>query len=304
MAVSTTSASELTAEQVQRILVKPLEEVSTFLSAGVRIIDTAGPVRLPKLGGPTSPGWFGENEQITPELDPTFDEIELLPSSIKSVKTLTRFSNELARQSVVSLDAALRERLVKDVADAIDTQFWSASNGAVNTLPKGILNYAGQSVPVNTSLTLDDLLDAEAAALAANVNPAAMKWAMTSRELTALRKIKTGTSSNQYVLQPDPTRAGGYTIFGKPVIVTNRLPVDGNGKAHILLADFSQIVVARDMAPSVKVLDQTFGDYDQQALRVVARYDVAPLNEEAIVKITGIPVPPAPSSSSSSSSSS
>jgi hypothetical protein len=26
------------------------------------------------------------------------------------------------------------------------------------------------------------------------------------------------------------------------------------------------------------VLDQTFGDYDQVALRVVARYDAAPLN--------------------------
>ena len=152
------------------------------------------------------------------------------------------------------------------------------------------MNYAGQSIAGVGALTLDDLLDAEDKALGANVNPAALKWAMTSRELTLLRKIKQGTGSNAYVLQPDPTKAGGYTIFGKPVIVTNRI-TDTTGTpntGNIVLADFSQIVVARDLAPSVKVLDQTFADYDQQALKVVARYDAAPLNPEAIVKIVNI----------------
>lgn len=114
MAVSTATAPELTDEQVQRVLVKPLEAASSFLAAGPRIIDTAGPLRLPKLGAATTPSWHGENELID-EANPTFDEITLLPSTMESVKTLTRFSNELARQSVIALDAALKERLVKDV---------------------------------------------------------------------------------------------------------------------------------------------------------------------------------------------
>ena len=50
----------------------------------------------------------------------------------------------------------------------------------------------------------------------------------------------------------------------------------------------SQIAVARDLAPSVKVLTERYADYDQQAIRVVARYDAAPLNPEAIVSISGI----------------
>ena len=66
MAVSTTTAAELTAEQVQKILVQPLEQASVFLAAGPRIFDTNGsPVRIPKMGGPTSPDWIGENELIT-----------------------------------------------------------------------------------------------------------------------------------------------------------------------------------------------------------------------------------------------
>ena len=35
----------------------------------------------------------------------------------------------------------------------------------------------------------------------------------------------------------------------------------------------SKVAVARDTAPSVKILDQTFGNYDHQAIRVVARYE-------------------------------
>lgn len=59
MSVNTTNVTELTAEQVQRILVKPLEASAVFLAAGPRIFDTNGsPVRVPKLGGPiTDPGW-------------------------------------------------------------------------------------------------------------------------------------------------------------------------------------------------------------------------------------------------------
>src|SRR5690349_5526342 len=111
MAVGTSTATELTQQQVAKILVKPLEEAAKFLAAGPRIFDTASELRLPKLGGPTTVGFVGENELI-PEADADFDEVVLMPTTMKSIKTLTKYSNELARQSVVALDAALKDRLV------------------------------------------------------------------------------------------------------------------------------------------------------------------------------------------------
>lgn len=290
MALATSTAPELTAEQVQRILVQPLEAESVFLASGPRIFDTASQVRIPKMGGPIAdPGWTGENELI-PERDVDFDEITLLPSTMKSVKVLTRFSNELARQSVVSLDAALKARLVRDVAAKIDTQLFSAS-GDGTTTPKGLFAYTGtQTVAVGGALTLDHLLDAWAKALATNVDMGRLRWVMTPREFVKLRKIKDG--QQRYQLQPDPTQDGVFRLFGAPVTITPRVPdTTGAGPtARAALVDFSQIAVARDMAPSVKVLTETFGDYDQQALRVVARYDAAPLNPEAVVVLTGITI--------------
>lgn len=295
MALSTSTATELTAEQVQKVLVQPLVAQSRFLSAvpESNIVDTAGPLRMPKDGAETDPAWHGQNEQIT-EVDPDFDEVALLPSTMKSVKTLTRFSNELARQSVIALDAALKRRLVRDVASKLDKQFFGTGGDGIVT-PKGLFVYAGQELPVGGALTLDDLLDAEALALGANVDPEnnSLRWVMTSREFMKLRKIKTAdTGSNQYVVQPDVTKPGAFTLFGYPVIVTNRVPdtAGAPNTGNLALVDFSQIVVARDLAPSVKVLDQTFGDFDQQAIRVVARYDAGALNDDAVIKLTGITI--------------
>jgi HK97 family phage major capsid protein len=289
MALDTMTAPELTAEQVQSILIQPLEAASVFLAAGPRIFDTDGsPVRLPKLGGAVSTTFYGENEQIV-DADVSFDEIVLLSSGIKSVKTLTRFSNELARQSIVSLDATLRDRLVRDVASKLDHAFIAGTGdvvGGVQTTPLGLLNYVGvQEVDAVGVLSFDDLLDAWGLALAANVNIGATRWLMRPETFVALRKLKDTTE--RYQLTPDPTQNGVFQLFGAPVTITDRIPLVA-GVTSAVLADFSQIAVARDQAPSVKILDQTFGDFDQQAIRVTARYDAAALNPEAVVVLSGI----------------
>lgn len=281
MALSSANSTELTAEQVQKVLVAPLAQKSIFLSSGAQIVDTAGPLRIPKGANPTTPEWYGQNEQIT-EDDPSFDEVTLLPTTMKSVKVLTRFSNELARQSVIALDAALRNRLVTDVANTVDAQLLSASDGAAGTLPKGLFAYAGQTDAIGGALTFDSLIDADGLALAANVNLDSLVWVMHPTEYVNLRKIDDGATDRK-LFQPDATKGGAFTFSGHRVIVSNRVPV-----GNVALVDFSQIVVARDVAPSVKVLDQTFGDFDQQAIRVVARYDAAPVNDDAVITLTGI----------------
>lgn len=276
MALDATNSPELIQETVHTMLVAPLQETSQFLAAGPRIIPTAGPVRLPKLVGKVTPEWYGPNEQIADE-DVDFDEVTLMPSTMKSLKVLTKFSNELARQSTVGLEAALREKLVRDVADAVDARLFSAVGDGITT-PRGLFAYEGvQKLAVGANLTLDNLMDAQGLALGANSNLQTSKWVLTSAEFINLRKLK--DNDGRYMLQPDPTQAGTYTLFGIPVIIKNGI----SGSA---LVDFGQIAVATDVAPAVTILDQTFGDFDQQAIRVVYRVDAAPLNPEAIITMT------------------
>lgn len=286
MAVSTDTATELTREQVSTILTRPLEARSIFLAAGARIFDTDGsPVRIPALPGSTAEAleWVGENEQI-PEVDPEFSETVLLPSTMRSVKVITRYSNELARQSVVALDAALRDRLVTDVAAKIDGQLLSDEGDGVTT-PRGLFAYEGtQSVAVDGPLDLDAILAAQGLALGANVDAARLRLIIRPGDYMALRALRDG--DDRFMLQPDATAGGVASVLGVPVLISSRIP---EGRAA--LVDFSQVAVARDLAPSVKILTERYADFDQQAIRVVARYDAAPLNPEAVVTFDGITEP-------------
>lgn len=286
MAISTSTTPELTAEQVRAVLTVPLETASTFLASGPSIIDTTGPMRLPFAPAALDAAelaaleWTGENELI-PELDPEFSELTLLPSTMRSIKVLTRFSNELARQALVSLDTALRARLVGDVAAKVDAQLYSASGDGITT-PRGMFAWAGtQPVAVGGPLTLDAILDGQALALSANVDPSRLRLFLRPADYMALRALKDG--DQRYMLQPDATQGAVPTVLGLPVTISPRIPA---GRAA--LADMAHIVVARDVAPSVKLLDQTFGEYDQQALRVVTRLDAAPTAPEAVVTFSGI----------------
>ena len=164
MPASTVNSPELTREQVQAILVQPLMAASVFLAAGPRIFDVtaAGPVRIPTLVGMTAPSRVGENVLI-PEVEADFGEVVLL-DGIKSLKSITRFSNELARSSIIALDAALRDRMVLDVASKLDAALIAGTGDVVagsRTTPLGILNYPGtQEITAVGVPSLDDLHDA------------------------------------------------------------------------------------------------------------------------------------------------
>ncbi|WP_454835134.1 phage major capsid protein [Rhodococcus qingshengii] len=289
MALSTAGAgSVLSAEQITNIVTVPLQKASVFLASGPTIIDSHGPVRIPTYTGSTSPSWHGENELID-EVEPTFSEVLLLDPKIESIKSLHRYSNELARQSIVETIGAIQSRMITDVAGKIDDTF-IAGTGAGGTQPKGILNYTGTQEILTVGVpTIDKLHDAEGLALGAEIDPTRLRWFMHSRDFVNIRKIK--DSAGRYLVQPDVTQSGAYMLLGHPVVVTNRIPVNGGtgtNESSIVLADMSMITVARDLSPTVTLLDQTFGDFDQQAIRVVCRYDAAPVNPKGIVVLRGV----------------
>ena len=284
MALNTPDATELTAEQVANILTKPLEQASVFLAAGPRVFDTTGPLRVPGLPGPADVdalGWTGESELI-PELDPEFSEVSLLPSTMKSVKVLTRYSNELARQSVVSLEQTLRDRLVADVAAKLDMQFMSDQGDGVTT-PAGIFAWDGVTdTAVDGPLTPDVILAAQGEAMTRNLAPAGMTLFVRPEDYVSMRGIK--DADGRYLIAPDVSGTGLVVpILGARAVVTGRIP---EGRAA--LVDMSRVAVARDLAPTVKILAERYADYDQQAIRVVARYDAKPLDPSGVLTLSGL----------------
>ena len=288
MALDTQVASELTQDQVSTILTQPLEQRSVFLAAGPTIFDTNGsPVRVPAAPGSEADElqWVGENELI-PEVDPEMGEMSLLPSTMKSVKTITRYSNELARQSIVSLDRVLQDRLVADVATKLDRQFLSDQGDGITT-PQGMFAWEGvEDVDAAAGLNLDTIMAAQGIALESYVDLNRLALFIRPGDLMTLRGLK--DNDGHYILNADATEGGGFRVLGMNVLVSSHIPA---GRAA--LADMSMVAVARDLAPSVKILTERYADYDQQAIRVVARYDAKPLNTAGVVTFSGIGSPAA-----------
>lgn len=276
MVASTVTIAPLIREQVASLLVAPLEAASVVLASGVRIFDSSEPLRIPRLVSGISAGFVAENTQI-PEGDVTFGEINLMPSDLKSIKSMTRFSNESLRQSAIGLDAVLKTRLVTDVSNALDTALLTGT-GATKTIT-GITKQAGVSTGVLNAANPDSLLDAMATAHGNEVQP--NRWFLSGVDFFTIRKLK--TTDGKYLLEADVTADTTYRLFGIPVTVTNKLPV---GTA--VLADTSQIAVVRDVAPSITVLSERYAEFDQQAIRVVTRYDLGLLHPEGVVVLKSV----------------
>lgn len=274
MVETTADNPELLREQVSSLLLQPLEAQSIFLSSGVRIFDTAEPLRIPKLVSSSEPAWVGEGELI-PEHDVDFDEVRLMPTDRKSIKTLIRFTNELLRQSVIGLDSVLKDRLVSDVSRKLDTAFLTG-DGADGSVT-GIINQPGVQTGTLDASDPDSLLDALALAHAAEVTP--NRWFISGADFFTLRKLK--DADGKYLIVSDLTADAKYTLFGVPVTVSNKLPT---GTA--VLANMSEVAVARDTNPTVKLLDQRYAEYDEQAIRVTARFDLGLLRPEGVIVLT------------------
>lgn len=378
MVETTATNPTLLADQVAALLVQPLEAASVVLSSGPRIFDTAGVLRIPRLTGSTTVGFVGENQEIPSDASTEFDEVVLMPTERKSIKIIERYSRELARQSVIGIDATLKNRLVKTVSDKLDTALLVGAGQAVNEVQTitsdatggtftltyrgattaalarnvstadlqtalqglstigagnatvsgtagssyvitfasslaatdvelitldgsaltggsatiavtaegeaaygitGLINQAGVQTGELDVTDADSLLDAIALASAAEVMPS--RWFVNGTDFIALRKLKEASGSAKYLLESDVTSGPTYRLFGIPVTVTNKLPV---GKA--VLADVSQVAIARDSAPSVTILSERYAEFDQIGIRVTTRYDLGLLLPEAVIVLT------------------
>lgn len=263
MAISSTDARALIQETIVPMLVEPLQAASVVLESGPTIIDSSAPVRVPTLEEVTNPGWVGENELISDTDTVDFGEIELLPTERKSIKTITRVSNELIRAATQNVSTILENRLVNDVRKKLDDGLLLGT-GADNTIT-GIFNQTGTTKLNYDPVDPDSYLDALAAASADESTPTT--FYVNGADFYDLRKIK--DNNGRYIMTGGPAEGVPYALHGTNVIVSNKVPA---GKAALL--NIKDVVIVRDVDPRVTLLTERYAEYDQVGIRVVTRYDL------------------------------
>lgn len=274
MATDSTNANTLIKEQVAEFLVQPLERASVILNAGATVFNSSEPLRIPTITEGVSPEWVGENEQI-PEDEVTTGEIALMPTNRKSIKVITRVSNELIRMATVSVSSVLEQRIVSDVRTKLDDALLSG-DGADDSIT-GLLNQSGVTTGAFDASDPDSIIDAIGSLNALEVTP--NRIIVSGADFTSLRKLK--DNGGRYLLTPDITAGAVGSLFGIPVSVTNKLDA---GTA--IVGDMSAVAVVRDIDPRIDILRERYADYDQTGIRVVTRYDLGLIRPNAVAVLT------------------
>lgn len=266
------NGNSLVVEQVSSMLVEPLRAASVVLSAGPTIFNSSEPIRIPTITGDSNPVWTGENEKIDDSDSFDFGEMELMPTSRKSIKTIVRVSNELVRMAKMGVSAVLQRKIVEDVRAMLDDALL-AGNGADDTVT-GILNQASVPRVAADPADPDSVLTGLATLAAAESTP--NRIIMSGSDFFEIRGLK--DADGRYLLQPDITRAGAYQLQGVPVTVTNKLAA---GTA--IMGDMGAVAVVRDEDARVNILNEKYADYDQTGIRVVTRYDLGIIRPESLL---------------------
>lgn len=274
-AIGTTAGNSLIVERVADMLVEPLAAASVVLDAGPRIIDSSEPVRVPTLATAFNPAWVGENELI-PEVETAFGELELMPTSRKSIKAIVRVSNELIRMATRGVSQTLQTRLVTDVRDKLDTALLNGDGGGLepDDTVTGLVHTPGALTATFDAEDPDSVLDAVADMAAEEITPTVLY--MNGADFFTMRKVKDTTG--RALIQPDVTQGARFTLHGIPVRVSSKVT-----EGAPVLVDMSKVVVVRDLAPAVDILTERYAEYDQTGIRVRARYDIGVLHPSAVL---------------------
>lgn len=282
MAVSVSSNSTLSRDDVARILIQPLSQRSTFLRLGSPVFTSNGePIKIPSLTSELSLSYVAEGSAVN-EVTPATSEIELLDSSVFSFKNVVRMTSEIVSRSFLEVENQFAERLVTDTARSLDSAFFAGST-AVTGSPVGLFNMTGftnAGTAAGTALAKGDLIDMTEDYLSVYADEATATWAMSPANWTRIRKFSSDNGTG--ILEPSLADGAPSRLLGYPVTVTKHAP-----DTAIALFDRNQIAVGHDVSrDQIRILDQTYAATDEIGVMVQGRWDVKAMNAEAIVKLT------------------
>ena len=238
--VPETFRSELLEVTADEALVRPR---ATVIPAGN---PPDGVIRLPYLDQSGTKGvysgvavtWIDEGAE-KPDTNPTFGEITLEPHEVAATTTLT---DKLLRNAPVA-EAAVRRLLRAAIFAAEDVAFIS---GDGTGKPTGFVGH-GSNIEVARAtadtVTYADLVEMYSRMLFGG-SPV---WAVTQRALPVLMSIE--DTEGHLIWQPSMSAAVPATIFGFPVVISNRMPALG-ALGDVAFVDFDYYVI-KDGSPLV-----------------------------------------------------
>lgn len=179
------------------------------------------------------------------------------------VGALSKISNSLINNSQFDIVSYVVNKVAESIAVFIENELINGTekiNGVLDTTKNTTVAKFGTTADVPTT---DELIAMQVEI--PQQNQANCMWLVSNKTLVALRQLKDG--NNRYLLNDDVTNGFGYTLLGKPVMVSDNMK-----DTNVVYGDFSAMYVNVHEDVAIQVLNEKYAD--EHATGVLAWLEV------------------------------
>lgn len=239
-------------------IIKKVKNISPIYSMSTKY-NVAGTLSIPyydETDGTITVGYQDEFSDITA----TSGKLKSISLTGYLVGALTKVSRSLMNNSAFDIIGYVINKLAEAVALWIDKEIINGTTSKIEGLSgaKNVITSASA-----TAITADELIDLQDT-VPDVFQPNAI-WVMSSKARSLIRKLKDGDGN--FLLNKDATSKWGYTLFGRPVYLSDAVGFE-KGKPAIYYGDFSGLAVKMTENFNIEVLREQFAT--QHAVGVVA----------------------------------
>lgn len=254
-------------DEFRATLIQALEEANVMRGLATVITSNSGIMTVPTVSAHGSASWKGE-EVAYAESDETFSEVTF---NAYKATTLCKVTEELLNDSAFNLEGYLSTEFARRLADLEETAF-VVGNGSGQ--PTGVVGGStlGKTATATNAITADELMDLQYA-LARPYRRRAT-WLMNDSTVKAIRKLKTGVSSdNTYLWSPGLSANEPDTLLGSPVVTSPDMAAIATGAKTVLYGDFSYYWIVDRQAIGIQRLNELYAANGHIGFRIFKRTD-------------------------------
>lgn len=192
---------------------------------------------------------------------------------------LTKIAKSLINNSQFNIVSFVVNEMSDTISRWVEGQLLNGTTSKVAGMLAGITQTV--TTASATAITADELITLQDAIPDAFQGKAC--WIMSRATRTAIRKLK--DNEGRYILNQDATTKWGYTLFGKPVYVSENMSDMTAGKPAIVYGDMSGLAVKLSEAMEIQILREKYAT--QHAVGVVAwmEFDAKVENAQKLAKL-------------------
>lgn len=211
------------------------------------------------IGGTLTIPYYDESTNaITVAYAEEFSELESSAGQFKSISlshylvgALSKISKSLINNSNFPIVDYVVGKIAEKFALWIDKELIKGTSDKISGL-SGITQKV--TTAASTVITADELIDVQD--MVPDVFQPNCVWIMSKNARSAIRKLKDGEGN--YLLNKDATTKWGYTLFGRPVYISDAVDGIAAGKTPVYYGDFSGLAIKTSEGFSLELLMEKY----------------------------------------------